>query len=81
MATIASALETPFTPAATPFYIQVTGPGQAFLQARGNGSAPWAAITAPIGGSQGAGIVQNPVAGVQYQFVATAGTPAVLAVQ
>jgi hypothetical protein len=71
-----------FTPAATPFYVQVTG-GAAFLQSRGNGSAAWANITPPLSNpAPQAGIIQNPVAAVEYQFVATGqGTPVVLATQ
>lgn len=81
MATIASALDTPFTPAATPFYAQVTG-GQCALQSRGNGAAPWATVVAPLGApAAGAGIIQNPVAAVEYKFVALSGSPVVLATQ
>lgn len=81
MATICSAVNTPFTPAATPFYVQVTG-GAAYLQSRGNGSAAWANITPPLSNpAPQAGIIQNPVAGVDYQFVTVTGTPVVLATQ
>ncbi len=82
MATICSAVNTPFTPAATPFYVQVTG-GQAILQSRGNGAAAWAGsvVIGPSGPSSQAGIIQNPVAGVDYQFVTVTGTPVVLATQ
>ena len=82
MATIASAVNTPFTPAATPFYIQVSGIGQAYLQSLADGSAPWVAITAPLGAPNvSAGIMQNPVTGTQYQFIAVSGSPVVQATQ
>lgn len=82
MATIASAVNTPFTPAATPFYVQVTG-GVAVLQSRGNGAAAWSAgkPVGPASENGGSMIVQNPVAAVDYQFVAVSGTPVVLATQ
>lgn len=83
MATIASAVNTPFTPAATPFHIQVTGAGTAYVQTRATAGSPWANITAALGPGAGTGaaILQNPVTGVQYQFVAASGTPVVLASQ
>lgn len=81
MAVIASAVNTPFTPAATPFYVQVTG-GTAILQARGSASEAWTAILQSIGApGVGAAILQNPVTGVQYQFITVSGTPVVRAIQ
>lgn len=82
MATLVSAVDTPFTTAATPFYVQVTG-GQAVLQSRGNGAAACAgiAVIGSAGPNNQAWIIQNPVAGVDYQFVTVAGTPVVLATQ
>jgi hypothetical protein len=82
MATICSAVDTPFTPAATPFYVQVTG-GTAVLQSRGNGSAAWAGGEVMGNAAQGTqrAIIPNPVAAVDYQFVTVTGTPVVLATQ
>jgi hypothetical protein len=78
MATLASALDTPFTPAAGDFIVQATG-GTAILERRNTSGAAWAGV----GEIVGAQIISNPVAGAQYQFRAGAGlgTPTVQADQ
>lgn len=78
MATIASALNTPFTPAAGSFIAQVSG-GRALLQRRGTAGAAW--VNVGELGSDVAPMIENPVAAAQYQFVAVSGTPVVQADQ
>lgn len=78
MATLANALDTPFTPAAGDFIVQSTG-APAILERRNTAGAAWAGV-AQI---SGAAIISNPVAGAQYQFraVQAGGTPNVQADQ
>lgn len=77
MATIASAIDTSFTPTAAPFVAQVSG-GKARLERRQTAGAAWVVV----GEVDNSGInVDNPVAGVQYRFTAMAGAPIVQADQ
>jgi hypothetical protein len=78
MATIASAVNTVFTPNAGDFVVQCTT-GVVVLQRRGTAGAPWANVGIITGND--APIVTNPVAGVQYQFTTVSGTPVVQADQ
>lgn len=78
MATIASALNTPFTPAAREFIVQAAA-GTAVLQRRNTSGAAWVRVGEIT--PNRAEIVSNPVAGAEYQFVALAGTPTVQADQ
>lgn len=74
-------LNTPFTPAAGPFIVCVTG-GEAALFRRDLASGAWGLVGGrnPILGSMD---VNNPVAGAQYQFVGVTSstTPTVRADQ
>jgi hypothetical protein len=63
MATIASALNTTFTPAAGDFIVQTTGP--AILERRNTSGAAWV-IVANL--ERGGYIIANPVAAAQYQI-------------
>jgi hypothetical protein len=65
MATIASAINTSFTPAAGDFIASITG-GSANLMRRNTSSSPWALVQ-PF--SNGALVISNPVAGADYMFV------------
>ena len=67
MATIASAVETEFTPAAGDFIAQVTGQPAALMRKNSAGASfvPVAAI------DNQAIVVSNPVAGAVYKFVAS----------
>lgn len=67
MATIASAVNTAFTPgAATPFIVQVGGSlAPVTLMRRNTSGAAWVPVGPPISGAL---IVDNPVAGAEYQF-------------
>ena len=77
MATLVSALDTEFTPAAGDFIVQATG-GQALLQRKNSSGAAFA----PVGTIDKAGvIVSNPIAGAVYKLTATIGTPTVQADQ
>lgn len=78
MATIASALNTVFTPAAVDFVVQVSS-GVVALQRRGTSGAAW--VNVGLITANEAPIVSNPVAGVQYQFVPVSGSPSVQADQ
>lgn len=78
MATLATALNTSFTPAVGTFTVQVTG-GAVALQRRNTSSVPWVTIGNLVQG-QGA-VVDNPVGSTDYKFVATSGTPVVQADQ
>lgn len=65
-----NAVNTPFTPAAGDFIVQVTGAGQIQLMRRntsGDTFVPADMLNA------GAYVVANPVAGAQYQFQAAPG--------
>lgn len=64
MATIASALNTSFTPAVGDFIVSITS-GNANLMRRNTSTSPWALVT-PI--SNGALIVSNPIAAADYMF-------------
>ncbi len=78
MATIASAVNTPFTPASGEFIVQCSS-GVAALQRRADSGSPWTNVGSITGND--APIVSNPVVGAQYQFVAISGAPVVLASQ
>lgn len=78
MATIASALLTPFIPAASTFRVQVTD-GTALLESRGTASEPWA--NAGLITDDRVFYVDNPIASVEYQFVSASGSPVVRADQ
>ncbi len=67
MATIASALNTAFTPAASDFIAQVSG-GSAVLRRRGTSGAAWTDCGTITNGSV---IVSNPVTGASYMFVSS----------
>ena len=76
MATLVSALQTEFTPAAGDFIAQSTG-GIASLLRKNSSGAGFAAV----GQIDGAMIVSNPVAGAVYKFDTRSGTPVVQADQ
>jgi len=76
MATIASALNTEFTPAAGDFIVQAID-GRAALLRKNSSGAGFAAV----GVISGAFIVDNPVAGAVYKLMAHEGTPTVQADQ
>lgn len=75
MATIATALNTPFTPAAGDFIVQCSA-GVAELQRSGDTDAPWTHVGIITGND--APIVSNPVAGARYQFLQVGSTTAVV---
>lgn len=76
MATIATALNTEFTPAVGDFIAQSTN-GDAALMRKNSAGAGFAAV----GVISEAAIVDNPVAGAVYKFVAHTGNPVVQADQ
>lgn len=76
MATLVSALETEFTPAAGDFIVQVTN-GMANLLRKNTSGAPFSRVDC-IGSAV---IVDNPVAGAIYKFQSVSGSPAVQADQ
>lgn len=78
MATLTTALNTAFTPAAGDFVVQATG-GTAHLLRRNTSGAAWVLVGAL--NDTVAAIIANPVAGVQYQFISVNGTPVVQADQ
>ena len=78
MATLTSALDTAFTPAAGDFVVQASG-GAALLQRRNTAGAAW--VNVGVITANNAFVISNPVASVQYQFTAQVGTPAVQADQ
>lgn len=78
MAQICSAVDTEFTPAATPFIIQVSTGTAALMRKTSSGGA--FTYVATIGGNDSP-IVDNPVAGAVYKFQAVSGTPVVSADQ
>lgn len=78
MAQIASAVNTPFTPAVGDFIVQCTG-GVVGLQRRNAAAAAWVDVGTIT--SNEAPIVSNPIAGADYQFVTIVGTPTVRADQ
>lgn len=65
MATLTTALNTAFTPAAGDFIAQATD-ARAVLQRKNTAGAAWA----DVGVIDGSVIVSNPIAGAQYQFKA-----------
>lgn len=69
MATLTTALNTAFTPAAGDFIVQVAG--KATLQRRNTSGAAWANAASL---ESGAYIIDNPVAGADYQFKAAGET-------
>lgn len=77
MATLASALDTEFTPAVGDFIAQATG-GNASLVRKNSAGAEFALVTSTL---NGAVVVSNPVAGAVYKFTAPSGTPLVQADQ
>jgi hypothetical protein len=77
MTTIASALEKEFTPSVGDFIAQVTN-GYATLARKNSSGAAFASVGEPI---NGAVIVDNPISGAVYKFVAYQGAPAVQADQ
>jgi len=77
MATLVSAIDVEFTPAAAPFNIQVTG-GTANLLRKDTAGAAFAAVTSLFNGPA---IVDNPVAGAIFKFTIGSGTPVVQADQ
>jgi hypothetical protein len=68
MATLISALDADFTPAAGDFIAQAAG-GQASLLRKNTGPAAFVLV----GQISGAVVVSNPVAGAVYRFSAPAG--------
>lgn len=73
MATIASALDIAFTPAAGSFNIQVSE-GHIVLQRSNSVLAPWVAIPeSPF--APGAWVICNPVAGARYRAVTACYAP------
>ena len=78
MTTLASALNTVFTPSVGTFVAQCSN-GIANLERRGTSGAAWVNV-GTIDSGQGV-IVENPVAGCQYQFVAMSNSPVVQADQ
>lgn len=68
MTTLTTTLGATFTPAAGDFIVQATG-APAVLERRNTAGAAWAGV----GRVDGAVIVSNPVAGVDYRVVAMSG--------
>jgi hypothetical protein len=69
-------LGTTFTPAVGTFLVQATG-GEAVLERRQTSGSPWARLQPVLDDTcrTGAGFnVDNPIAGVDYRFVALSGT-------
>jgi len=77
MATLASALNTVFTPAVGDFIVQATS-GPAYLQRRNTSGAAWATIVTL---NETGGIVSNPIASVDYRFTSHSTTVIVQADQ
>jgi hypothetical protein len=78
MATIASAVNTVFTPAAGDFIVQCAT-GVASIQRRSSAGAAWTNVGVLTGNDSP--IISNPVSGAQYQFTVISGTPVVQADQ
>ena len=76
MATIASALDTEFTPAAGDFIAQATG-GTALLVRKDSAGAAFADVAL----IDKAVVVSNPIAGAVYKFQTRYGSPVVQADQ
>lgn len=71
MALLTSALDTPFTPAAGPFNVQVEVANVALMRANASG-ATYVGIAHLQ--ANAAYIVENPVAGAMYKMVGTGAT-------
>lgn len=72
MPLLTNQFNTEFTPAASPFSVEITGP--VYLQKRADASAQWDTV----GIIRRPQLVDNPVAGTRYRFVqygAVAYTP------
>lgn len=78
MATIASAVNTAFTPGVGDFIVQCSAGGVS-LERRNTAGAQW--VSVGVITPNEAPIVSNPVAGAQYQFKTIVGTPVVQADQ
>ena len=78
MATLSTALNTPFTPASGTFGLQVTG-GAIRLEKRGTSGAAWAKVAEIY--AENAALIDNPIAGADYRMIAIAGSPVVQADQ
>jgi hypothetical protein len=72
MATIATALNTPFTPVVGDFIVQVTGGAVHLMRANAAGATPTLCGTVGQGAAM---IVDNPVAGAIYTARPASGTP------
>lgn len=75
MATMTTALNTAFTPAAGDFIVQCSA-GTAALERRNTAGAAWVSVGIVTGND--APIVSNPVAGASYRFVQVGSTTAVV---
>lgn len=78
MATLTTALNTSFEPAVGQFVAQCSN-GQVSLERRGTSGAAWVSVGFITPNS--APVIDNPVAGCQYRFVAVSGSPVVQADQ
>lgn len=78
MATLTSALNTSFTPAAGTFVVQCNG-GLVRLERQNSSGAAWAMVGDIKSGQ--AQNVDNPVAGPNYRFIGMVGTPVIQADQ
>ena len=73
MASLVSAVDTEFTPAAGDFIASVVGGTAALVRKNSSGTA-----FAEVGRISNAGvIVSNPIAGAVYKFVSVSGSPTV----
>ena len=72
MPTIASALNTPFTPAIGDFNVQVVNGSIQLMRANASGAPP---VLVGVVGQGQAVIVSNPVAGAVYTAVQFVGNP------
>jgi len=79
MASLTTALETEFTPAAGDFIVQCTKAPATLLRKNVTGLADFASVGTLMPGD--ALICSNPVAGAIYKFTALSGTPRVSADQ
>jgi hypothetical protein len=77
MATLTTAVNTTFTPAAGDFIVQVAA-GDVQLERRNTSSAPWVPVGPKL---TGAWIVSNPVAAADYRFTTTSQNATVQADQ
>lgn len=74
MAALVTAVDTDFTPAATPFTISVSV-GAASLLRRSAAGTAWNTVRTEMTASDSGQIVDNPVAGTIYRFVPAGGNP------